>query len=50
MGLVPKVGVPTALALLLDTGHSRLEFFCPRMKSVPILIDIHDVASTNAVG
>lgn len=34
-----KAEVLTAVPLLLDMGHSRLGVFCPRMKSVPILIE-----------
>ena len=45
-----KAEVLTAVPLLLDMGHSRLGFFCPRMKSVPILIDSHEVAFPNAAG
>ena len=49
-GAGAKAEVLTAVPLLLDMGHSRLGFFCPRMKSVPILIDSHKVAFPNAVG
>ena len=45
-----KAEVLTAVPLLLDMGHSRLGVFCPRMKSVPILIDSHEVAFPNAAG